>query len=320
MRIVIASRGSRLALTQSESVAAALKAAHPGLDTEVLIVKTTGDKDRRPFTAIGGKGIFTTEVEQAVVDGRADIAVHSAKDLTAELEPGCTITCVPRRASTFDVVVGGKGDSGEERLGTLPDRSKVGTSSMRRRALLAEARSDLEAVEFRGNLDTRLRKVEDGGVDAAIVAAAGLERLLGTEEAARIAAPLGADWWVPPPGQGALAIEALSERSDLTEVLAPLEDPTARAELTAERAFSRRLEGGCTVPLGCSARLENGSLLLTGFLALPDAARTIRDRISGPPAEAETLGRELAEAVLDSGGDEILEELRDEEVPTVEAP
>ena len=319
-RVVIASRGSRLALTQSESVANALKAAHSGLETEIVVVNTTGDEDRRPFGAIGGKGLFTTEVERAVAESRADIAVHSAKDLTADLAAGCVIACIPRRASTYDVVVGGKGDSGEERLGTLPDGSRVGTSSMRRRALLAESRADLEAVEFRGNLDTRLRKLEDGEVDAAIVAAAGLERLLGGDALDDLSAPLGADWWVPPPGQGALAIEALADRADLREMLAPLEDTAARAEVTAERAFGERLEGGCSVPLGCSARVEGRQLLMTGLLALPDGGRTIRDRISGAPSEAAALGRELAEAVLASGGDEILEELRYEDPPTIEAP
>lgn len=319
-QVVIASRGSRLALTQAGSVAAGLEAAHPGLVTEISVVKTTGDKDRRPFSAIGGKGLFTTEVSRAVVEGRADLAVHSAKDLTAELASGCVIACVPRRASTFDVVIGGEGATGEERLGALPDGGRVGTSSMRRRALLAEARSDLEPVEFRGNLDTRVRKVADGDVDVAIVAAAGLERLLGPQATSDLTAPLGADWWVPPPGQGALAIEALDERTDLVELLSPLEDQATRAELTAERAFGERLEGGCSVPLGCLARSESGQLVLIGLLALPDGGRTIRDRISGPSTDAASLGRELADAVLAAGGDEILEELRDEETPTVEAP
>jgi hydroxymethylbilane synthase len=319
-RIVIASRGSRLALRQSESVATALRSEHPGIETEVLVVKTTGDKDQRPYRAIGGKGLFTTEVERAVVEGRADVAVHSAKDLTSALSPECVIACIPRRASTMDVVIGGKGDSGEERLGTLPDGGRVGTSSMRRRALLAEARGDLEAVEFRGNLDTRLRKVEEGEVDAAVVAAAGLERLLGPDRLGELAAPLGADWWIPPPGQGALAIETLAARTDVRDLLASLEDAAARAEVTAERAFGERLEGGCAVPLGCSARLERGQLLLTGFLALPDGGRSIRDRISGSPSEAASLGHELAEAVLQAGGDEILEELRYEDAPTMEAP
>ncbi|MGH2755926.1 MAG: hydroxymethylbilane synthase [Actinomycetota bacterium] len=319
-RLVIASRGSRLALTQTEMVADALKAAHPGVETEVLVVTTTGDRDRRPFSAIGGKGLFTTEVERAVVEVRADIAVHSAKDLTSELAPGCIIACVPRRARSVDVVIGGSGASGEERLGTLAADARVGTSSMRRRALLAEARSDLEAVDFRGNLDTRLRKVADGEVDAAIVAAAGLDRLLGQTETGVLAAPLDPDWWVPPPGQGALAVEALADRGDVADLLAPLEDPSTRSELMAERAFSERLEGGCTVPLGCSARREEGRLVLVGLLALPDGGRTLRDRISGPADEAATLGRELADAIISSGGDEILEELAYEEPPPVEAP
>ena len=192
---------------------------------------------------------------------------------------------------------------------------------MRRRALLAEARDDLEAVEFRGNLDTRLRKVEDGEVDAAIVAAAGLERLLGTEEAARIGAPLGADWWVPPPGQGALAIEALSERSDLSEVLAPLEDASDACG-AHRRARVRTAAGGWM--LGPSRLLGTTTERQPPAHRIPRAARRRVRRSAtasrGPRRTPQALGRELAEAVLDSGGDEILEELQYEEAPTVEAP
>ncbi len=304
-RLVIASRGSRLALTQTSWVASALEAAHGGLRTEVLVVKTTGDVDQRPFAEIGGKGIFTSEVERSVAEGAADIAVHSAKDLTAVVSPECAIVAVPRREAPGDVVVGGAGDSGEERLATLPKGAVVGTSSIRRRSLLAEFRPDLEVVELRGNIDTRLRKVADGKVDAAILAAAGLDRL-GAEVSC---GPLSPDNWVPAPGQGALAIQARSDRPDIAVLLEPLHDPESAACLAAERSFAARLEGSCNVPLGCLAQMRHGDLVLTGYLGLPDGGRSMRDRISGPLADAEAMGRELAEAILAGGGDEIMEEL-----------
>ena len=312
----IATRGSKLALTQTEIVANLLRDAHPGLTVEVITVKTTGDKDSRPYAEIGGKGLFMTEVEREVLEGRADIAVHSAKDLTAELAPGCAIVCVPKRASSHDVVVGGGEGDGSQRLGSLPPGSTVGTSSMRRRALLAESRSDLAIVELRGNLDTRLRKVADGEVDAAILAAAGIERL-GSDVSVGALDPEG---WVPAPAQGALAIEALTDRNDVIELLQPLEDAVARAEVTAERAFGAALEGGCSVPLGCRAVVSGGQILVSGYLGWPNGSQSFRDRISGRPEDAESLGRELALAIRSCGGDELLEELREEETPDPQAP
>lgn len=291
---------------QSEMVAAALRDAHPGMSTEIITITTRGDVDRRPFEEIGGKGLFMSEVEAAVVDGRADLAVHSAKDLTAELAEGCIIAAVPVRADPRDVVVGGRGDSGEERIGGLAPGSRVGTSSMRRRSLLQESRPDLDVVELRGNLDTRLRKVEEGAVDAAILAAAGIARLLGASDAA----PVGADHWVPAPGQGCLAIEARSDRLDVLAAARELDDPASHAALLAERAFALTMEGGCSVPLGCLAYPMRRGLVMTGYIGLPDGSRTLRDRISGPMERGPDMGRELAGAMLSCGGDEILEELR----------
>jgi hydroxymethylbilane synthase len=305
--LTIATRGSRLALWQARFVGDLVMQHHPDMEIEILTVSTKGDKDQRPFSEIGGKGIFMTEVERAVVDGSADIAVHSAKDLTAELAPGCAIVAVPERAAPEDVVVGGTGDTGEARLGSLPPGAVVGTSSLRRRALLAEARPDLKIAEFRGNIDTRIEKVARGDVDATILASAGIDRLGGGNADT---APLGADWWVSAPGQGALAVEALSDRFDLIELLGPVGHPESAAELACERAFSKRLEGGCTVPLGCLARATEGRLIVNGFLGLPDGSRGMRDRISGPLSDAVALGTELAEAIFYGGGDEILEELK----------
>jgi hydroxymethylbilane synthase len=317
-RLTIASRGSRLALKQTELVASLLRATHPGLEVSVHKVTTTGDKDSRPFAEIGGKGLFTSEVEREVVEGRADVAVHSAKDLTAELHPGCVIVCVPERASVYDVVVGGDGDYGEQRLGNLEPGARVGTSSIRRRALLAELRSDLDVVDFRGNLDTRLRKVAEGQVDAAILAAAGIERLELSEGPAP--APLDPERWVPPPGQGALAIEARADDDDVADLFVGLGDTNAAAELALERAFGARLEGGCTVPLGCLARTTDRGLVATAFLGTPDAAYALRDRISGPATQAEQLGVELAEAILAAGGDDVLAEIMGEASPRPSPP
>jgi hydroxymethylbilane synthase len=304
-RLVLASRGSKLALTQARIVEELVKRANPSLVVDVRTVRTTGDKDARPLSVIGGKGLFVAEVEREVAAGRADLAVHSAKDLTAELAPGCTLVCVPARAAVHDVVVGGEGDAGEERLASLASGARVGTSSMRRKALLSEVRPDLDAIDLRGNLDTRLRKVEARLVDVAILAAAGLERLGITT-----GAPLDPSRWVPPPGQGALAIEARMDREDLAELFEPLEDPGARAELECERAFAARLEGGCSVPLGCLARADDGQLFVSGFLGHPEGLQSIRDRISGPIGDAAALGVELAEAIVVGGGDSLLEELR----------
>jgi hydroxymethylbilane synthase len=311
--LTIASRGSHLALLQAEIVAGLVRRAHPRLRVEITTAATTGDRDVRPFRAIGGKGLFTSEVERVVVEGRADVAVHSAKDLTAELASGCVIVSVPARSSPGDVVVGGDGDSGEQRLGSLPRGATIGTSSMRRRVLIEEARPDLAVVDLRGNLDTRLEKVHDGDVAAAVLAAAGIERLGRGELAAT--GGLDPGWWVPAPAQGALAVEGLVERADIAALFAPLGDRGATAEVACERSFAARLEGGCSVPLGCLARADAELLVATGFLGSPGGGRSLRDRISGRVDDAAALGAELADAILGAGGDEILAEVRETALP-----
>lgn len=315
-RLALATRGSRLALTQAETIRGLIETAHPSVTVELLAVTTRGDRDGRPFRSIPGKGLFTSEVERAVVEGRADAGVHSAKDLTAELDEGLALVCVPARAVAHDVVIGGRGESGEERLASLGPDAEVGTSSMRRRALLAEKNPSLRAVELRGNLDSRVDKVARGEVAVAVLAAAGLERLgmLGD------AAPLDPNWWVPCPAQGALAIEGRADDEWLRELLAPLEDAAARTEVTCERAFGARLEGGCSVPLGCLARITQGAVVATGFLGHPELGRGLRDRASGPATQARAVGAELAEAILAAGGDEILAELEDASYPEVAEP
>jgi hydroxymethylbilane synthase len=315
-RLTIASRGSKLALIQAESVAATIRSVVPECAVSIEPISTRGDTDRRAFAAIGGKGLFVAEVERAVAEGRADIAVHSAKDLTAALAEGCSIAWFPPRAPVHDVVIGGGGGDGAERLAHLPDGATVGTSSMRRRALLAEARPDLTPVEFRGNLDTRLRKLAAGDVGAAIVAAAGLHRL----EATIDTGALDISMWIPAPGQGALAVEAQSERADIAELGRLLDDAACRAEVECERAFGARLEGGCSIPLGCIARADGPTLTVTGYLGHPDGGASIRDRISGPAKAAGRLGTELAEAILAGGGADLLEEVRTLEATPAQAP
>lgn len=313
-RLTLASRGSALARAQTQRVVDRLTRVHPGVSVEVRVVRTTGDRDHRAFGEIVGKGLFTSEVEREVVEGRADAAIHSAKDLTAELASGCAIVCVPERVGPHDVVLGGVGDDGRTRLESLPPRGRIGTSSIRRRTLLAEIRPDLQPVELRGNIDTRLRKLAAGECDAAILALAGLERL-GIDGDHALLSP---DWWVPAPGQGALAVEALEARRDVVEVFAALDDPSASAGVACERAFAATLEGGCTVPLGCVALVEGERMVVTGYLGGPGVS--IRDRISGPVGDAEALGRDLAEAILSSGGRDILDELRSEEAPAPSEP
>jgi hydroxymethylbilane synthase len=266
-RVVIATRRSRLALWQAEHVKRRLAALDPGLEVELLPLSTRGDElvDQRLDEA-GGKGLFIKELESAMAEGRADLAVHSMKDVPAELPPGFVLAAVGEREDPRDALV----SSRYERFGAMPPGSVVGTSSLRREAQIAAAHPRLEIKLLRGNVETRLAKLDRGEYDAVVLAVAGLTRL-GLES--RIRRRLAAEEILPAPGQGALGIECLAARSDLISFLKPLEDPVVAACVRAERAVSRALGGSCTIPLGAYAEMSGGGLRLRALVASPDGKR-----------------------------------------------
>jgi hydroxymethylbilane synthase len=293
--LVIASRGSQLALWQAHWVQGQLAAL--GHESRIEIVKTTGDKITDvPLAKVGIKGLFTKEIEEALLDGRADLAVHSLKDLPTELPEGLVLAAVPPREDPRDAIVG-------KRLAELPAGAKVGTSSLRRSAQLRKARPDLIIESVRGNLDTRLRKLDEGQYDAIVLAAAGLRRLGWAD---RIAETLGPDVMCSAVGQGALAIETRSSGAGFEAVRA-LDDAETHAAVLAERGVLGSLGGGCQVPIGAHARIEGGQLFLLGVVASPDGSEIIRAEAEGPAADAEALGRALGGALLERGAKRILE-------------
>jgi hydroxymethylbilane synthase len=313
----LGTRGSQLALRQAGIVADRLRRQYPKLGLELVTVATRGEGDSRPFARIGEGGLFTTELGAAVATGAVDVAVHSAKDLTGELAPETTIVCVPERAVPADVILGGEGATGEEAVESLSRGAVVGTSSTRRRALLMETRPDLEVVELRGNLDSRLPRI-GRDVDAAVVAAAGLERLAPSSLPSCVA--LDPWTWVPAPGQGALAVQALRERGDLADLFEPLRDATATLELEAEWAFAEAVGGGCSSALGCFARIEREMMEVVAFLGVADGSRCLRRRTRGSARDAAALGRNLADELLREGAGELLAAMRTEAVRPVPAP
>ncbi|MEN8376428.1 MAG: hydroxymethylbilane synthase [Gemmatimonadota bacterium] len=302
----LASRGSSLALWQAEHVAGLLRNSHAGLIVQIHVVKTTGDRvTDLPLAMIGDRGLFTREVDTAVLDGRADGAVHSLKDLPTRLEEGLALGAILPREDPSDALVTAPSVPGN--LADLPSGARVATSSLRRRALLLAARPDLATPDIRGNVDTRLAKVASGEVDAVVLAAAGLRRL---GRADRIDELLDVPAWLPAVGQGALAVSCRERDEPTRALLAPLtHDPTERAT-AAERSLLRRLEGGCQIPIGALATVVSGRLALHGLIASLDGRRLVRGEGEGLPGDAEALGEELAERLLRDGGGAILADLR----------
>jgi hydroxymethylbilane synthase len=302
-RIVrIATRESQLALTQTRMVQAALVARNPGLDVRLVPMTTKGDRVLdRPLAQVGGKGLFVKELEHAMSEGRADLAVHSMKDVPMVLPSGFALTTFGEREQPMDAFVSNRFDS----LAELPAGSRVGTSSLRREAQLRHKYPALDVRALRGNVNTRLAKLDAGDYEAIVLAAAGLRRL-GFGE--RIRGLLSE--YVPAIAQGILAIEYPADRSDLAQLLAPFEHPEAAAAARAERAVGLVVEGSCEVPLGAHARIEGGRITLEAFLGMPDGTQLARARDSAPVAQAEPLGRAVARQLLDAGGREILARLR----------
>lgn len=299
-RIVIATRESRLALWQAEHVRVRLQQLYPGCQVELLGMTTRGDQILdRPLAKVGGKGLFIKELETALLDGRADIAVHSMKDVPMALEPEFALACITERGPALDAFVSNR----YENLEDMPPGAVVGTSSMRRQAQICARHPYLSISTLRGNLDTRLRKLDEGQYDAIILAEAGLRRL---EMDGRVRAVLTAEQSLPAVGQGALGIECGADRKELIDWLAPLHDAETAARVTAERAVSRTLGGSCEVPLGAYALMRDGRLWLRGFVGLPDGTRMLCAEREGAPEEADELGRALAEELRAQGADEIL--------------
>ena len=298
--VLIGTRGSKLALWQANWVMQAIQTRHPDLQVDIQIIKTKGDKILDvPLAQIGGKGLFVKEIEEALLDGRIDLAVHSMKDMPGDIPDNLCIGAVPERENPFDVLLSNQGTS----LKNLKVGARIGTSSLRRAAQLYHIRPDIQIVPLRGNLDTRLEKLNNNDMDAIILAAAGVRRL-GFEN--RITEYMDETLLLPAAGQGALCIEIREHDPDMSEVAAGLNHPLSRTAVCGERAFLHRLQGGCQVPIAAYGKIETGTLTLCGLVASLDGKQIIRDTRSGPEAQSEAIGIELAECLLSNGADKLL--------------
>jgi hydroxymethylbilane synthase len=295
----LGTRGSTLALAQSTWVKEQLLQQKPSLNIELVVIKTSGDRFvDKPIAALGGKGVFTKEIEDALLREEIDLAVHSMKDLPPELPDGLTIAAMPKREDPRDVLVTNLGTS----ISSLQAGARIGTGSLRRQAQLLNYRRDLSLMPIRGNVDTRLRKLDQGEVDALIMAAAGLNRI-GRHD--RITAYLSDDICVSAVAQGALGIESRAD-SSIRELLTYLHDAATASEVTAERSFLKRLGGGCHVPIGARAKIEGQQIKMIGVVASPDGVALCRGGIAGDVADATELGCQLAEQLLKDGADQLL--------------
>jgi hydroxymethylbilane synthase len=300
MKLVIGSRGSRLALRQAEWVREKLKELYPGGQFLLKEIKTRGDKiSDVALAGIAGKGFFTKEIEESLLRGEIDLAVHSLKDLPTEMSPGLLLGAVTLRSEAHDVLVSKDGQGLEQ----LPEGAKVGTGSLRRQAQLLRFRADLQVVGLRGNLDTRLRKLRETDLAAIVVAGAGLKRI---NEESRITEIIPFSRILPAAGQGALGIEVREGEAEMKRITAQLNDANSRVETEAERAFLRRLGGGCQVPVGALGQLQEGNLTLKGIILSLDGRRSLQSELTGKAEDARSLGEKLAEELLARGGGEIL--------------
>lgn len=302
MKIIrIGTRGSALAVWQAEWVRSQLLNLRPECHVELVKIKTTGDKILDvPLAQVGGKGLFVKEIETALLEGRVDLAVHSMKDMPAEVPPGLCIGVIPERENPLDVLISRNGHQFED----LPKGARVGSSSLRRGAQVRHARPDITVHPLRGNLDTRLRKLETEGLDAIILAAAGVKRL-GLED--RITEYIPETLMLPAIGQGALSIEVREDDEAIRSLTAPMDHRETHLAVESERAFLARLEGGCQVPIAGHARVIKDRIELTGLVAEVDGSVLLRETVNGPVDRGEQLGVELADRLLEQGARKILE-------------
>ncbi len=296
----IGTRGSALALWQARSIAHSLLGV-TGIEAEIVIIKTSGDKfQQASFSQIGTKGIFIKELEDALLDERIDLAVHSMKDVPTEMPDGLTIAAIGKREDVRDALLSTSGAT----LASLPQNARVGTSSLRRQSQLLYARRDLRLLELRGNVDTRIEKLKRGDYDAIVLAKAGLDRLGLSGNISQVLPP---ELSLPAAGQGAIGIEARTRDAATLRVLTALEDAETRSAVTAERSALAGLGGGCQVPIGAWGRVENGKLLLDVVVLSPDGTQRMGEKDSGSPEEAEAIGKRVAQKLRDGGAAALLE-------------
>ena len=299
VKLVIGSRGSKLALTQTHWVRDRLQAHHDSLEIEVLEIRTTGDTATGSLRSFGGAGVFTKELERALLEGQIDLAIHSLKDLPTQMHPELTLVATPEREDVRDALIGPDLSS----LADLPNGARLGTGSLRRRAQLKALRPDLEILDIRGNLDTRIDKAMRGECDAVVLAVAGLNRL-GWQQ--RIGVHLSLDQVLPAPGQGALGLQ-MRANNPLKSYVDALNHPPTQAAVQAERQLLQTLRAGCHAPVGAWARLEEDQLTLDGVVGHPDGTEMLRARHSAPLTDAQPLGEAVAAALREQGADALLQ-------------
>jgi hydroxymethylbilane synthase len=303
----IGTRASQLALWQANWVKSELEKRYPGMEVTLTKIKTMGDKILDvPLAQVGGKGLFVKEIEEAMLRGEIDIAVHSMKDVPTEFPEGLGLHCITEREDPRDALI-----SRNLRFSELPQGARVGTSALRRQAQLLKARPDLTMVTIRGNVETRIRKLDDDNLDAVILAAAGLKRLCLT---ARVAEYLDVDFSIPAIGQGALGIECRLADPVITETIAFFNHPETSHAVRAERALLKRCQGGCQVPIAAHGTVRDNELRLVGFIGAVDGQNSVRGEISGPLEQCEELGVALADRLLSQGGKALLEEVYQREI------
>jgi hydroxymethylbilane synthase len=301
--IKIATRKSALALWQANHVADLLRARHEGVRVELLPMVTRGDVILdRPLAEIGGKGLFLKELERALLDGEADIAVHSMKDVPVEEVPGLVVDVTLARANPFDALVSRDGSP----LDALPGGARVGTSSLRRQCQLRSLRPDLQVVDLRGNVNTRVRKLQEGQYEAIVLACAGLERLGMDDLVTEVLRP---PRWLPAATQGTIGVQRRAGDDDVAAVLAVLNDADAALRTRAERAVAAALQGSCQVPLAVFAELDRGTMRLSGMVGMPDGSQLLRSQAEGPAAETDRIADEVARDLLNRGADRIIASL-----------